>query len=67
MLVRVIAAVLIGWAVAELGLYLATCHYKHLTVAVWPCVVRGVPALLGLAGLIKSRSLAEWLSDTLDF
>ncbi len=66
MLVRFIAATLIGWTVVELSLYYAVRSHDHLQMEFVPCAVRGVPLIVGAVFLIKSRSLAEWLSDKLD-
>ena len=66
MLVRFIAAALIGWALAEIALYLAICHHKNEPVEFFSCVMKSLPFLAGIVVLIKSRTLAEWLSDKLD-
>ena len=66
MLVRFIAAALIGWALADFALYLAVCHHKDLQVEIIPCVMKSLPFVAGVIVLIKARSLAEWLSDKLD-
>jgi len=66
MLVRFIGATLIGWALAELALYLAVCSHKNVPVEVVPCAVKSLPLLDGVVMLIKSKALAEWLSDKLD-
>jgi len=66
MLVRFIAIALMGWAVAELALYLVVRHHQDQPVEIVPCVVKSLPLLVGVVMLFKSRSLAEWLSDKLD-
>jgi hypothetical protein len=66
MLVRIIAVALIGWTVCELGLYWAVCSHKNVPVEILPCIVKSFPFLAGVVMLIKSRALAEWLSDKLD-
>jgi hypothetical protein len=66
MLVRFIGAALIGWALAELALYLVVCHQKNESVEIIPCVLKSLPFVAGVVVLIKARSLAEWLSDKLD-
>jgi len=66
MLVRFVAAALIGWALVDLALYLAVSHHKNQPVEVIPCVVKSLPFIVGAVMLIKSKSLAEWLSDKLD-
>ena len=66
MLVRFVAAALIGWALAELALYLVICHHKNVPVEIVPCIVKALPFLIGVVMLFKARALAEWLLDRLD-
>jgi hypothetical protein len=66
MLVRIIALAFIGWAVAELALYFAICHHKNLPAEITPIVLKSLPLLVGVIILIKSKALAEWVSDLLD-
>lgn len=66
MLVRFIAVALIGWAVAELGLYWLVCHHDNKPMEILPCIFKSLPLIVGLVALIKSRALAEWVSDKLD-
>jgi hypothetical protein len=33
---------------------------------VFPCVLKCVPAVIGLVVLIKARAIAEWISNKLD-
>jgi len=66
MLVRIFGVGLIGWALAELALYVAICHHRNEPVEMVPCVIKSLPFLAGIVVLIKSRALAEWLSDKLD-
>jgi len=66
MLVRFVAATLMGWALAEIALYVAVCHHKNVPVETFSFVVKSLPCLAGTVMLIKSRSLAEWISDKLD-
>ncbi len=66
MLVRIIAAALIGWMLVDVGLYLAVQHHKNLTVEILPLIVKSLPLVVGISIIIKARSLAEWLSDKLD-
>jgi hypothetical protein len=66
MLVRFIAIGLMGWAVAEFALYWVVCHHKNLPLEILPCLLKSLPFFVGVVILIKSRTLAEWLSDTLD-
>ena len=66
MLVRIIAAALMGWALAELALYLAVCHHKGEPVEILPCIMKSLPFVAGTVVLVKARAISEWLSDTLD-
>jgi hypothetical protein len=66
MLVRIIALALIGWAVAELALYWAVCHHKNISPEVIPIILKSLPFIAGVIILIKSKALAEWVSDLLD-
>lgn len=66
MLVRFVAASLIGWAMVEISLYLVTSQHNQAAIKILPCVIRALPALVGFAMLIKSKSLAEWISNILD-
>ena len=66
MLVRFIAAACIGWALIDLTLYVVVARQKGLPVQVLPCIVKSLPAVAGMVGLIKARALAEWLADKLD-
>ena len=66
MLVRFIAAVLIGWAVLDLALYFAVNSHKNLPVEIVPCLVKSLPFVAGVVMLVKSKALAEWISDQLD-
>jgi hypothetical protein len=66
MLVRFIAAALIGWSAVEAGLYLAICRHNNVPVQVLPCLVKFIPLLAGLVMLVKAKALAAWLSEKLD-
>ena len=68
MLVRLIGVLFIVASILELGLYWAKCSIpKHpVPVEMIPCVLKLIPAAVGLIILIKAKSLAEWLSDQLD-
>lgn len=66
MLVRIVALALVGWAVAELSLYWLVCRHDHASPELLKVAVKSLPLVAGAAILIKSRPLAEWLSDRLD-
>ena len=66
MLVRFIAATLLGWALVDVTLYLVIARHKELPVEVLPCVVKSIPAVAGILLLIKARAIAEWLAEKFD-
>ena len=68
MLVRLLAVVLVFVTILDLGLYWAKCSFAkpQLPVEVLPCVLKSIPAVLGFAGLIMARRIAEWISNKLD-
>ena len=66
MLIRFIAAALVGWALVDVTLYLVVARHKELPVEVLPCVVKSIPAVAGILLLIKARAIAEWLAEKFD-
>jgi hypothetical protein len=66
MLVRFIAAGLIGCSALVLVLYKVESFVHHQPMEIFPCVLKSIPAALGLVILIKAKSVAEWISDKFD-
>jgi hypothetical protein len=66
MLVRFVAATLIGWTVVDFALYWVVSQHNHTPMEVFPCVLKSIPLMLGVAMLIKSKTVAQWVSDKLD-
>lgn len=66
MLVRFIGAALIGWTVVEFSLYYVICLHNQTPLKIVPCVIRSLPLLAGVAVLLKSKSIAHWVSEKLD-
>ena len=66
MLVRVVAVALMSWTLVEWALYWVVSDHNQTPMKIFPCLVRGLPLLIGIAILIKSKALAEWVSDLLD-
>ena len=68
MLVRFIAAVAHRhqrWL--NLRLYwVVEFQRNHTPMKIFPCIMKSIPALLGIVVLIKSKTLAQWVSDKLD-
>jgi hypothetical protein len=66
MLVRFIAAALIGWAVVDLALYWVIAQHNRTALEILPCVLKSIPAVIGVVILVKARAVAEWISNKLD-
>lgn len=66
MLVRVIAAALVGWTVVELALYWVVRSHNQQPLEVLPCVIKSLPAVVGLVFFVRARAIADWISDKLD-
>jgi hypothetical protein len=66
MLVRFIAAALIGWTMVDLALYWVIAQHNHTAIQTFPCILKSIPAVLGIAMLIKAKAVAEWISNKLD-
>jgi hypothetical protein len=66
MLVRFVAATLIGWTMVDLALYWVIAQHNRTAMQIFPCILKSIPAVLGIVMLIKARALAEWISDKLD-
>lgn len=66
MLVRFIAVSLMGVSVVEIALYWVVCSSHHAPMETFPCVLKSIPAVLGIVILIKARAVAEWISNKLD-
>jgi hypothetical protein len=66
MLVRFIAVSLMGITLVNLALYWVVTQHNHTEMTIFPCVLKSIPAVIGLVVLIKARVLAEWISNKLD-
>jgi hypothetical protein len=66
MLVRFTAAALIGWTLVDLVLYWVIAQHNQTRMETFPCILKSIPALLGIVVLIKAKALAEWISNKLD-
>ena len=66
MLVRLVAVAFMGWTLLDVALYWFVCSHDKKTMEMIPCVIKSLPALVGLVILIRSKSLAEWISNLLD-
>ena len=66
MLVRFIALALISVTVVDLALYWVVTHHNQTEMTIFQCVLKSIPAVIGLVILIKAKALAEWISSLLD-
>ncbi len=66
MLVRFVAVAIIGVSLLMEGLYVADHLVHHLPVGKVHCALLTIPSVLGIVMLVRSRPVAEWLSDRLD-
>ena len=66
MLVRFLAVTLIGWTIVDLSLYWIIRSHNNQPLEVLPCILKSLPFLFGVVGLIRAKALAQWLSDKLD-
>ncbi len=67
MLVRFIAVSLMGASVVEIALYWVVCSSHHTPLETFPCVLKSIPAVLGVAVLVKAQgAIAEWISNKFD-
>jgi hypothetical protein len=66
MLVRFIAVALIGLGVIELSLSWVESYERHTSMKTFDFVLPAMLVVLGVVGLVKADSLAEWISNKLD-
>jgi len=66
MLVRFIAVSLIAISVVEIALYWVLSSAHQTPMQTFPCVLKSIPAVVGIVILIKAKAVANWLSDLLD-
>jgi len=65
MLVRFIAVSLMGMSIVELALYGIEYKFRHIPVNILLSTLWIVAFLVGVIMLIKSKAIAEWISDRL--
>jgi hypothetical protein len=66
MLVRFIAISLLAVTLVDLTLYWVVAQHNHTEMTIFPCVLKSIPAVIGLALLLKARAVAQWISDKMD-
>jgi hypothetical protein len=67
-LVRLIAGCLMVVGLLDIGLYLAKCFTPnhHVPVNYLIVLLDFIPGFIGIVVLIKSKAIAEWLSDLIE-
>ena len=66
MLVRFIAAALIGWSIVDFALYWALSEHNHTPMKFFSWVLDSLPALVGVVVLVRAKAVAQWISDKLE-
>jgi len=66
MLVRFVAVAIIGLSLLTAGLYVAGNLVHHVAVGKAHCALLTLPLVVGIVMLVRSRAVAEWLSEKLD-
>ena len=66
MLVRFIAAALLGATLVDLTLYWVVAQHNQTSLSILACAVKSIPAVIGIILFIKEKALAAWISDKLD-
>jgi hypothetical protein len=47
-------------------LYWVIAQHNHTGTRTFPCILKSIPAMLGIVMLIKAKAVAEWVSNKLD-
>lgn len=66
MLVRFIAVALMCASLVELTLYWVIAKHNNTPAEIFPCILKSIPAVVGVVMLIKAKAIAEWISNKLD-
>jgi hypothetical protein len=64
--VRLIAAGFLVVGFMNLGLYWFKSHHDHADMSIWRCLYLSIPLVIGVAILVKSSALAQWVDQYLD-
>ena len=66
MLVRFIGISLLAVTLVNLALYWVVAQHNHTGMTIFPCLLKSIPAVIGVILLVKARAVAEWISDKMD-
>jgi hypothetical protein len=64
--VRLIAGGFMLVGSLDLFLYWLKCHHDHAPPGIWRCVYLSIPLVIGVAILIKTPALAQYIQDWLE-
>lgn len=65
-IVRLVAGGFLLVGVMNLGLYWFKSHHDNTEMSVWRCLYLSIPLVIGIAILVKSSTLAQWIDEYLD-
>jgi hypothetical protein len=65
-IVRIVAAGFLLVGILDLAADWFKSHHNHTDVSIWAWVVSGILIAIGVAILVKSSALAEWVDQFLD-
>ena len=65
-IVRIVAASFLLVGFMNLGLYWFKSRHDQTEMSVWHCVYLSIPLVIGVAILVKSSALANWVDQYLD-
>jgi len=66
MLVRFIGISLLAVTLVDLALYWVVAQHNHAEMTLFSCVLKSIPAVIGVSLLVKAKVVAEWISNKLD-
>ena len=66
MLVRFIGISLLAVTLVNLALYWVVTQHSHTEMTIFPCLLKSIPAVIGVILLVKAKAVAEWISDKMD-
>jgi hypothetical protein len=66
MLVRFIGVSLLAVTLVDLVLYWVVAQHNQTGMTIFSCVLKSIPAVIGLVLLMKARAVAQWISDKMD-
>ena len=65
MLVRFVAAALVGATLVDLTLYWVVAQHNQTGLSILSCAVKSIPAVIGVILFVREKPVAAWISDKL--